>query len=106
MILLKVAHPWAFQTEFRSWAVLTGLYGVSLVIAAAIWIAPAVTTNPRKLVLRSILFFAAAATILPLTLFPFTGGGSIVLLLTGHAYFMAGVAAAAFVLVLDTMGWR
>jgi hypothetical protein len=85
---------------------LNGLYAVSLGVVAAVWIAPAVTTNPGRFVLRSVLFFAAAATILPFSLFPLTGGGSIVLLLTGHAYFMAGVAAAVFVLVLDTMEWR
>jgi hypothetical protein len=36
------------------------------------------------------LFFAAAATTLPLSLFPLTGGGSMVLLVTGHSFSWRG----------------
>ena len=84
MLYLGIAQPWAFQTEFGTWAALSGLYAVLLIPVITGWIAHYRWSSLWKLVATTVLQFAAAATLLPLALFPLTAGISTVLLVTGQ----------------------
>ena len=96
MFYLAAAESWAFRTEFGPWAVLTGMYAAFLLAVITGWIAHYRWSSLWKLVVIAILQFGAAATFLPFCLAPFTGGMSIVLLVTGQAYPIAAIAAMMY----------
>lgn len=97
---LRVMHPWAYDTEFRWWALISGAYAALLMIFIAGWIAGSHAVW-RSLIMR----FALAATALSLCLLPFTGAFSIVLLLTGHAYVVAAIAGMVYAGCLPLSAW-
>jgi hypothetical protein len=103
MLYLGIAQPWAFQTEFGTWGALSGLYSALLMPVITGWIARYRWHRLWKLVATTILQFAAAATVLPLCLFPVTGGISSVLLVTGQAYRIAAVAAMVYLCITITL---
>jgi hypothetical protein len=103
MLYLGIAEPWAFRTEFGTWGTLSGLYAALLIPVITGWIAHYRWHSVWRLVAITVLQFAAAATVLPLSLFPFTGGMSIVLLVTGQAYWIAAVAAMIYLAITITL---
>jgi hypothetical protein len=64
--------------------------------AIAGWIARSRPSATWRLVIGGLIRFGVSATVLPLCLLPFTGGFSIVLLMTGHAYVVAAIAASIY----------
>jgi len=97
MGFLKTVHPWAYETEFRWWAFLTGAYALLLMLVTAAWIAKSRPGTKGRLVAGAAARFALAGTLLPLCLAPVTAGLSIVLLMSGQAYVVAGIAAVVYV---------
>jgi hypothetical protein len=103
MLYIGIAEPWAFRTEFGTWSTLSGLYAVMLIPVITGWIAHYRWRSVWHLLAITVLQFAAAATFLPLSLFPFTGGMSIVLLVTGQAYRIAAVSAMIYLAITITV---
>ncbi len=90
LAVLSALHGWAFQTKLRTWAMLTGIYTALLMIVIAEWI------DTSRGILDCLGRFVLAATLLPITMSLFTGGWSLVLLISGFAYIIAAIAALAF----------
>ena len=96
MLYLGLAEPWAFKTEFGTWAALSGIYAALLILVITGWIAHYRWSSLGKLAVITFLQFAAVATVLPLSLIPVTAGMSTVLLVTGQSYRIAAVAAMVY----------
>jgi hypothetical protein len=95
MAFLRAVHPWAYQTEFRWWAWTSGAYAALLALVIA-WMAGPASARSIPVTFAQ---FALAGTLLPVCLVPLTAGFSVVLLVTGHAYVVAGIAAVISILL-------
>jgi hypothetical protein len=100
MVFLRAVHPWAYQTEFRWWACTSGAYAALLAVVTA-WMAGPASARSIPVTFAQ---FALAGTLLPLCLVPVTAGFSVVLLITGHAYVVAAIAAVVTA-ALDACGY-